>query len=107
MGDGRALYGDYTIPHLNNAATSTSQHSDLFMGDIQKSIDLQQQILINSELKQLSMDLLTEKNGTFIAFISKCLNDKIMDKMWAKLDNENNGYIESSEDIADAIAFMV
>ena len=110
-GDGRELYGDGTISHMEHpsANNSKSQHSELFMGDLTKNLQLpdpQQEILDNDDLQNKCYDLLTEYNGAFILFTGKYLTDKVVDKIWQKLDNDSNGYIETSEDIANAIAFM-
>eukprot|EP00483_Globobulimina_turgida_P005053 UN05063 len=66
----------------------------------------QQKILDNMELKQLSMDLLKESKGAFVKFAAKHL-EKILNKVWPKVDVNKKGYIETSEQIAETIGFIV
>eukprot|EP01084_Bolivina_argentea_P248046 414917_1 len=109
-GDGR-IYGDTQISHIEHPTNSksVSQHSILYIGDVdsQKLPDLQQEILDNDELRELSITLLNDQSKTgFRHFINKYLSQKVLNKMWKKLDNKNNGYIETTEDITDIIAFL-
>eukprot|EP00483_Globobulimina_turgida_P002712 UN02717 len=66
----------------------------------------QQTILDNMELKKLSMDLLKENNGAFVKFANKHL-EKILNKVWPKVDSDKKGYIETSDQIAEAITFIL
>merc|ERR1712087_685437 len=71
-----------------------------------ESTEARDEILRDAAKRQQSLETLREADGGLIKFLSKYLKSKIVEKMWSKLDAQQQGHVGVAS-LPDLIAFVV